>query len=555
MIRLAFTQSPLIRMTLFLTLLLAIAVLPLGISAQEICDPTFTPADYQFYALDAAMADDLATAEALYACWEDTFPADGQVFLDRSAVRAQIQGDFDGALEDIDRAEEFVGGSVIIPARRLTITLAQGDFETAIGQVEELMQDNRYRILGESFAGLRRAAYQGLGIALVEEGRYEAALEALEIAVERLSEEDLTPADGPLILAISEAFRNTGQLEQATRGYTAYVEFMGDAADPAIVALVEALEADGMAAFFAGSTVMRAELATEVPVGGGFSPFPFSPDGSVVALFFFRQRRVQLYDTASGAPLGSVDVAGDLPGFYAFNADGSRIAVIGSDGSMAVRDTASGEVVFDLPVVSGRDRPAGLGYAGDELIILVSSGEVRRYDAETGRAGGPSELDDPLPPLAGITFSADGGSIAVVPTSAPNTVTQYSLRTGEQTARFEVGGSPIISDWTGDLRFAAVVRSDVIAIWTTAFGGNEVQRFEFENDLSRNASLDAAGEALVFGDETGLITTIDLIGGTRTVIGLHNAEIAYVEVSPDGRLAAVVDRDGTVRLWEVPSGE
>ncbi|MCK6580032.1 MAG: hypothetical protein L6Q98_18220 [Anaerolineae bacterium] len=538
----------------YLLLFLALAALPLSAAAQEVCDPTYTATDYRFYALDAAALGDAERAESLYACWEAAFPDDDKLYLDRAAVRAEIAGDYAGALADLERAEALTG-SVLVSGRRLAVTLAQGDFDAAVRMVEALEQDNRWRILGDGFTTLRRAAYQGRAMMLVEASSYEAALADFELAFEGLDEEDLTPADGPMVLSVAEAFLQTGQLEQAARGYTAYVGFMGSDADPEIVALVAALEENGVAAFFAGETVMRAELATGAAVGGSFSPFRFSPDGSIIGLYFYRERRLQLFETATGAPLAGIDAASDLPGYYAFSPDGTRIAVIGSDGALTIRDTAAGDVLLDLPLLNGGERPAGLAFADDAVILLVGSGEVRRFNAETGRSVGSSTLDDPIPPLAGVFFSADGASIAVVRSDIPDKAALFSLTSGRQTGSFEAGGSQIISDWSGDLRFAAVVRRDSIALWTPALGGTEVQRFEFGKDLGRNAALDAAGETLVFGDEDGLITAIDLASGTRRVIGLHAAEIAYVEISADGRLAAALDRDGTVRLWEIRQGD
>ncbi|MBL8134240.1 MAG: hypothetical protein JNL42_20430 [Anaerolineae bacterium] len=535
-----------------LFLFVALAALPLGAAAQKVCDPAYTATDYRFYALDAAAAGDVETAESLYACWEEAFPDDDKLYLDRSAVRAEIAGDFAGALADLERAEALTG-SVLVSARRLAVMLAQGDYDAAVRLVEELQQDNRWRILGDGFAALRRAAYQGRAMALVEAGSHEAALADFEVAFEGLDEEDLTPADGPMVLAISEAFLATGQLEQAARGYTAYVQFMGSDADPEIVALVTALEENGVAAFFADDTAMRAELATGVATVAALTPFRFSGDGSVMSLYRFRERTLQLYDTADGAPLAAIENVYDDPSLYALNGDGSRVAVTDLEGRVTVRDSSTGDILYEVPTGETRANPVGLAFAGDGLIVLFRDGAVRRFDAETGKARANSELEAVIPPLAVVSFSSDGESAAVVDYMNDIAVSVYDLDSGRQTAGFEANGNQL-SAWSGDLRFAVVVSNSRIGVWTPALGGSEVETFDFDFDISRSAGFDSAGEVVVYGDENGLITAINLVNGTRTVVGLHETEIMYAGVSPDGRLAAALDRDGTVRLWEIVQG-
>lgn len=214
------------------------ALLPISLAAQDDCALGYSEADYRLYALDAAVAGDLPTAEILYACWIDAQPESPAPWLERAALRAGLASDADGALSDLDRAGELGGSATLIEVRRAGVLLAQGNYEAAIPLVDALLESGEARLLGDDYERLRRAVYGARIIAQVEAGNYEAAIADGEAAY-RVREDDMIAADAPVVLALGRAFQALGD-ERALAVFAVYVRLAGAQADPAIAALVAA---------------------------------------------------------------------------------------------------------------------------------------------------------------------------------------------------------------------------------------------------------------------------------------------------------------------------
>ena len=60
----------------------------------------------------------------------------------------------------------------------------------------------------------------------------------------------------------------------------------------------------------------------------------------------------------------------------------------------------------------------------------------------------------------------------------------------------------------------------------------------------------------VTGDLGGQVSLWDMAAGKRLATGKeHGRFVAALAVSPDGKLAASSDFDGTVRLWKLADGQ
>ena len=90
-----------------------------------------------------------------------------------------------------------------------------------------------------------------------------------------------------------------------------------------------------------------------------------------------------------------------------------------------------------------------------------------------------------------------------------------------------------------------------LAPWQAAQAAN----FELDEQISYSVGMDASGALVVYGDENGLVTLLNLLTNERTVVGIHDEQIAYAGITPDGSLAVALDTSGTLNLWEIPDAE
>jgi tetratricopeptide (TPR) repeat protein len=297
-----------------LTLLCGFSVMPLV--AQEGCDPrmavsseersayekVFDSMDYSVAALDAALAGDFDTAYFMYECGIAAFPEYEHIYiLHRSAVRAFIEGDFEGALADVDRAEPGYSDSSAwyFPAiRRIFILLEMQDYTTVIDYIATLRQSRSLTF--PDFDIALRLAYRERGILNVEAGDYAEGRSDLETAYRQVEPEALLPEDAPAMLALGRAAEALSDYAAAGSAYTTYVRLADESADPEIVARVAAFEEGGIAALMPAAPRTITETRFIRP-SGRFIPAFFSADSRVVGVSDGVD--ISLYDTETGAEL------------------------------------------------------------------------------------------------------------------------------------------------------------------------------------------------------------------------------------------------------------
>src|SRR5262249_1077075 len=94
---------------------------------------------------------------------------------------------------------------------------------------------------------------------------------------------------------------------------------------------------------------------------------------------------------------------------------------------------------------------------------------------------------------------------------------------------------------------------DVVRIWDVATG-NERRSALHEVTLGgltlQRLALSPDGRTLAVGTSLLEIAT----GGRRATLTGHKNDVCTVAFSPDGRTLATGSMDGTVRLWDLPSG-
>ena len=94
------------------------------------------------------------------------------------------------------------------------------------------------------------------------------------------------------------------------------------------------------------------------------------------------------------------------------SADGSRLLVRGEDGSVRLHETASGKPLGKPVPLSAKDRKLALGPDMRTLVVADTDGKARLWDAVAGEPIGPPLQH--LGPVAGIRFIRDGHTVVTL---------------------------------------------------------------------------------------------------------------------------------------------
>jgi WD40 repeat protein/beta-lactamase regulating signal transducer with metallopeptidase domain len=190
--------------------------------------------------------------------------------------------------------------------------------------------------------------------------------------------------------------------------------------------------------------------------------------------------------------------------------DGQRTALGGADGTVTVRDTASGRVLFTLPGHTAA--VAGIAFSPDGRLIATVShdGTARLWDAETGTLR--RTLAGHTNWVVGVAFSPDGRLLATG--GYDKTVRLWDVETGELKATW--------GDHPAGVRAVA---------------------------FSPDGKLLAAGGA----DKEVLVRDVPT-GAVAARFADHRAGVRCLAFSPDGRLLATGGEGRAARVWDVAAG-
>jgi RNA polymerase sigma factor (sigma-70 family) len=259
----------------------------------------------------------------------------------------------------------------------------------------------------------------------------------------------------------------------------------------------------------------------------------FSIDGRSLA-WPAEDGKLRLTDVATGKEvrtLGQPEQTRYLAGL-AFSPDGKRLATRGYDQAVRLWDVSSGREVRQLaPALTGQRLggrsvfgvaggvpAASLAFAHDGKLLAGAGpgGAVTFWDGASGQEVIPGHRR----PVTGAAFSADGKVLYSL--GDDGTVRQWDGAGGRQQQSHLLPGEADRVALAPDGR-TVVFRTDarMLAVWDVAAGAARVRVPDLEMNMGRCPSFNPPGG---------------------------------VRLSADGKLLARIGADGTVAVWEVPSG-
>ncbi|MFD3622394.1 PQQ-binding-like beta-propeller repeat protein [Streptomyces sp. NPDC058676] len=237
----------------------------------------------------------------------------------------------------------------------------------------------------------------------------------------------------------------------------------------------------------------------------------FSPTGGALAARAGKGRVIEVRDIATSRlrqsrALGAVDTA-------VFSPDGTRLAVVGWEGSLRIWRLSTGTLHTARTGHSGPVRAVAFTPDGRTLAVVNNEADgeqVTLLDAATGRTQRTLEPGARSP--RSLVFSPDGRTLA---TSSNRSVKTWDARTGRLLDSYSAGGSVASLGFSSDGRTLAVSSAGKVQLWDLATGQ---VRTTMPTPSPETVAFSPDGRTLAIGTDSSVgLWTVDLPDPTRAI--------------------------------------
>jgi WD40 repeat protein len=257
----------------------------------------------------------------------------------------------------------------------------------------------------------------------------------------------------------------------------------------------------------------------------------FSPDGKLLATVCW-DHVVRLWDVASGTEKRTWTGHKDRIFAVAFSPDGSRLLTVGGDDGAKLWDFATGT---EKRTFKHYFMPCGCFVGGGQWVLTGSyDGTTRLWNVETGaeriRLNGTGGVNQ-------LAFSEAARTLAVCGYGRDISLFDFTLRQPDDAERQRIRALLAkLDDESYDVREATSKE---------LLGLGYITETELQRAATEGKSVEVRLRARRIRQE--------MLSRPRSTLRGHTAEVAAVAFSADGKLLVSGGKDGTVRLWDVPS--
>jgi WD40 repeat protein len=306
-----------------------------------------------------------------------------------------------------------------------------------------------------------------------------------------------------------------------------------------------------------------------LPGERGVDGLAFTTDGclSVLASTIKGHYVVRRFDLLLRRELHAFEITGLDDETVALSPDGRYVATATDDQGVRLWHVETG--TRRTVRTQYRDGALALSFSHDGHDLVIAGMYRFAWLCDVDRAEIYQRLDLMNMPLGdfvdAVLLSPDGKTLAV--NGSGNRLVLCDVRTGRQLQdRPGFAHPPVALRWSGDGRSLVAASRAQLSRWETTTG-RRLSQVKVQPSLVDVASLTLAGSGMVVypvlapgGDQIACsaarqIHLIDCRTGRDRVLTGHQADLAALAFSLDGKLLASADQKGTVRLWDAAKGQ